>query len=81
LHDKPQQNCDNRLAGCALRPFATDQAHHGQRAVMNQGIVQNHQDSDLLGLLYGFIFKPGEAQFNNCRPSEKPGSLIYVATR
>ena len=27
---------------------------------MNQSIVQNHQDSDLFGLLYGFSFKPGE---------------------
>lgn len=28
---------------------------------MNQSIVQNHQDSDLFGLLYGFSFKPGES--------------------
>jgi zinc transporter len=28
---------------------------------MNQSIVQNHQDSDLFGLLYGFSFRPGEA--------------------
>jgi zinc transporter len=28
---------------------------------MNPSIVQNHQDSDLFGLLYGFSFKPGES--------------------